>query len=587
VAHPLALRIRALYATLRVPESVRALAGRLRALAPRVGGWLLREARPEPTPLDRPAAAAWALPVLVALVGFWGTAVSTSNARVGALWTVEPYAMATYEQMVYNIAHFGRFVQTIHSGYDDDWSWSGHRSLVLLLTALPYRLFDSPYGLATIQIGYVALGVLPAALLGRRAYGGEAGLAIGGLLYLASPAVMALALQDYQDLVAALPALVGAAACFSARHPGWAVLGAVLGVAPREETVAVTVALAALVLPPGGWRRWAANVGAAGLVAAVTTGVSVLYERAHTLPAHMRPHDMPMVNARQEAVDALLSGTLPGLDCSPFYLLALAPLALLGLLAPVYELLGLAFLLLHLTVEPDNGVDRDWFGHAHHMAPAVAFLVLARLQGTARLLRWLAGARPAEGGATTRWRRVRVALVAAVALLGAGHAARAWLDWAQEFRLVRAWLPTMPERFHPAWHLAAALPADAVPAVALDASLTVSARGRSYTYAESVADKARRLGLGVATHLIAPSGDTVVREWAEKMPGFEVIEEREGWILARWDPDSVDPTRPAPDRDAFPRVRRWGAPTPQTPPPPGVPLPLMCGDISPSGPDPR
>ena len=77
-----------------------------------------------------------ALLVVAFGVRFWGTAVSTAWARLAALQTVEPYAWAVHEQLMYNFAHEGAFFQTIHKGYDDAWTWSGHRAITLPLTAL-------------------------------------------------------------------------------------------------------------------------------------------------------------------------------------------------------------------------------------------------------------------------------------------------------------------------------------------------------------------------------------------------------------------------------------------------------------------
>ena len=65
------------------------------------------------------------------LRGFYATAVSTSWARIEALQTIEPYAMAVHEQLLKNLSETGAWFQTIHRGYDDAWTWSGHRALTL------------------------------------------------------------------------------------------------------------------------------------------------------------------------------------------------------------------------------------------------------------------------------------------------------------------------------------------------------------------------------------------------------------------------------------------------------------------------
>ena len=74
------------------------------------------------------------LPLLLATLLmwlFWATAVSTTWARINAIQTVEPYAFAVHEQLMRNFDANGSFSQTIHAGYDNAWTWSGHRALTM------------------------------------------------------------------------------------------------------------------------------------------------------------------------------------------------------------------------------------------------------------------------------------------------------------------------------------------------------------------------------------------------------------------------------------------------------------------------
>ena len=105
------------------------------------------------------------------MLGWWSTAVSTSVARIAALQVVEGYAFGVYHQVVHNLAFDGQVSQTIHQGYDDSWTWSGHRAPALVLVAGLYRLTPSVHGLAQIQMVLVLLGALPAATLGHRTPG--------------------------------------------------------------------------------------------------------------------------------------------------------------------------------------------------------------------------------------------------------------------------------------------------------------------------------------------------------------------------------------------------------------------------------
>ena len=64
------------------------------------------------------------LPYLLSLILcwlFWSTAVSTSISRIASLQTIEAYAFAVHEQLMYNYSQDGAFSQTIHAGYDDKW----------------------------------------------------------------------------------------------------------------------------------------------------------------------------------------------------------------------------------------------------------------------------------------------------------------------------------------------------------------------------------------------------------------------------------------------------------------------------------
>ena len=75
----------------------------------------------------------------------WTSAVFNTWARINAIQTVEPYAFAVYEQLMRNFDATGQFSQTIHSGYDDAWTWSGHRALTLPALAKVYGLHPSAF----------------------------------------------------------------------------------------------------------------------------------------------------------------------------------------------------------------------------------------------------------------------------------------------------------------------------------------------------------------------------------------------------------------------------------------------------------
>ncbi|MFT4977427.1 MAG: hypothetical protein ACI8S6_003332, partial [Myxococcota bacterium] len=364
--------------------------------------------------------------IVVVGVWFWGTAVSTAWARLAALQTVEPYAFAVHEQLLYNFSQEGQFSQTIHKGYDDNWTWSGHRALTLPVTGWLYGLAPHPLWLAQLQIVAVMLGAIPAALLGRRAAGAGIGLAWGGLAYLMMPPTMALALQDYQDLTYALPFLIFAAWAAGSGRWWLGIIGTIVAMAPREECIPMAVAIAVIVPPWDGrrpaWRRWALNVAAAAALAVgYTLGAEALFPLSEG-------HDMPLSNA--------LGGVLSGgpvfvegwVALDSFYSLLWYPLGALALLAPELALPAAALIAMHMTVPYGHGVDRSWGGHCHHMAPAAAFLFSAVAVGGGRLMR-AAGRLPLSKPA----RSVLIFVVTAGLL---GWCGRHWQGWAADYHLV-------------------------------------------------------------------------------------------------------------------------------------------------------
>ena len=513
---------------------------------------------------------------------WWCTASSTSIALISSLFTVEPYAFAVHEQLIANFHETGRFFQTVHKGYDDAWTWSGHRALTLPLAGLLYGLSPSPFGLARLLVAATLLGVVPAALLGRRAAGSDFGAAAGALAYLGAPPVMAMALQGYQDLAFAVPALVFAWWAMGSRWWLVAMVGVVVAMAPREECVPMAVGIAGLALPwapgpPGRpwwrrlrWVRWLGNiVGAAALA-----GAYVSWAQA-THPISGGGHDMPLENALRSILSGDRAVFLDGWPWRwSFYGLLAVPLGGLLLLGGEALLPAVALVVLHMTVPVGHGVDRSWSGHAHHMAPAAAFAALAGTLGAGRLLRLVL---PRRGPA-----RALVGLVVVGGLLAV--CARSWGPWADEQNLVVATVPTNPTWVHPAWTLAEKIPADAVPVATKDTSLVVSRWSRSYTADGSLATKAAQQGLAAATHMIVDERQTTLLAWAKAMPGATVVARVAPFVLIGWEP-GPDPrwsemrgariTRPPPYTGSHRRRQDI----------PGVPP--HAGGQSPTGPVPR
>ena len=522
-------------------------------------------------PIDR-AKAVWrelliGLFCAVLVFGFWGTAVSTSWARIAAMETIEPYGFAVHEQLMFNFSQAGDFFQTVHLGYDDTWTWSGHRALTLPINGFFYGLSPSPLWLSKIQIFWVLSGVIPAAWLGKRHLKSVWGVALGATCYLLCPATIALSLQDYQDLVLATPCLMWTLCAMQAKSWRWVLLGAVVGCLPREECVPLVLA-AALVSYPGNKRTWFRNIG-------IAAGVGIVYTLVLTLlfPLSESQHDMPLVNAFRQVFQWPPQLFLDGWPyLGEFYSLLWAPIGLVALLAPELLLPGVALVFLHMTIPWGHGVDRSWGGHIHHMGPALPFFITAAIVGSSRLLIRLQQFK--------RLPRQSTAILCAAALVFTLN----WsLNWAQYYRLRLGFGATPPTYTHPVWGLVQDnLSPDDIPIISSRLALAVSSRERSYTFDESLLEKAAIQGLGAGTHLIADQRNTPLVQWAMKMTGATEVASAGPYVLIQWADGALDSNIPRTPPQALQDAAPWpgmpqnrgqiaGVPPRKAPPPPPGP----------------
>jgi hypothetical protein len=472
--------------------------------------------------------------LLMAAMLWWGTASSTSDARLAALQPVESAALAVHEQLIYNFANRGEFRQTIHRGYRDSWVWSGHRAPTLALVAWPYNLNPSAFWLCSLQILATLLGVVPAALIGRRHLKSSWGLGIGGLIYLSYPPVMALALQDYQDLVFALPCLTFALWAMGSRSVLVVALGAIVGLLPREETVALTVAAVLIVVPWRAtkpyihWRRYARNVVVVTVIAGAygwwsTTSITVI--------------GGTNVNPLAEVVDGLIANRgrqWPGLKSATpgFYELMFSPAAHPAILAPLHSLVGAGLLAIHAQIPSWQGVDRSWGEHVHHLAPAAVFLVVGTIVGAGRALRLIR---------RIPWVGSGMVVVAVVGV--ASWTVHFDRIWAAHYNLIVSWTTQEPAWTHPLWGLAALLPRDAVPAGPVVGAIVLSNRAKSFTYDGSLGSRRPQDGLAGCTHLLVDERHEVVLARGMDMPGAEVLGTDWPYRLIVWRPGALDPGR--------------------------------------------
>ncbi len=501
------------------------------------------------------------------MLGWWSTAVSTSVARIAALQVVEGYAFGVYHQVVHNLAFDGQVSQTIHQGYDDSWTWSGHRAPALVLVAGLYRLSPTVHGLAQIQLLIVLLGALPAAALGQRMARHPFGGLVGGGLYLLSPPVIALALQDYQDLVLAVPCTVFAVWAFHAR-PAWlAPLGAAVALLPREETVPVVVAVAVLTWPartvrgegPLRWRRWLWNVLCTGVVVAAYLGWV-----ESTFPTDETRYRTPLVSV----LENLGRTGFIHLDGFPFwgrfYVWMVLPLGVLACLAPNLLLPALGLVVFHMAMPNGHAIDRSWSGHCHHLAPAVGLLVAAAVEGSGRLLALLQRI-PRPG--------LRAGATAVVAAVVVGFAGQRFADLAAHQNLRLSLVPTSPAWVHPAWGLVAQVPPAEPLVVPRDLAILASDRKGSFSYDGSLDSKARETGLAAVSWGLIDSRQAEGRivAWVKAMPGATRVDEAGPFQLWHWPDATEDPTWKAIRDQPLRKEQGWIGSHPRREDIPGVP----------------
>lgn len=435
----------------------------------------------------------WLIPLVAAWVWFC-TVANRSAQLVLSLDNIENYALAVFCQLFWMWSNLGEWAQTIHFGYVDSWMWSGHRVGWLPVVGWLYGLNPDPVWLTRVQIAVVSLGALPAWGMGRdeihKRWGGPVGLT----LYLGFPPLAAIALQDYQDLVLAIPFILGTVwQCRRGSPLGFAAFA--LGAAMCREELVPMIVLIGLTFP-GSWRQrvpWVIK----GAIVAFLYGTLIWW-----LGRDFTGYDNPMMS---HSGDMVLSWppvwTRELADFENFYSAFLKPVQFLSLLSPLTLLPGLGALFFHLTAPAHGGVDTAWGGHIHHMAPVVGFVVAGSIEGAGRMCRW-----------TGSWGRIRTGalwlgglgiLVSTVAL------ARPWMVF---LGLNPALTLEMPTQIAEEWALIDQIPADASVATDSHMSLIIANRAEAFTYDESLADKRPGEGLRALDFIIVRKGD---RSWTE------------------------------------------------------------------------
>jgi uncharacterized membrane protein len=457
-------------------------------------------------------ATVWLIPAVAAWMWFC-TVANRSAEQVMSLDNVEGYALAVFTQLFWIWNEHGEWAQTIHYGYVDSWMWSGHRVGWLPMVGWMFGMNPDPVWLCRIQIGAVALGAFPAFGLGRLLVGGIWGGLAGLVLYLGFPPLSAIALQDYQDLVLAIPFLLLTIYLARLRMPIPFAVAALCACMVREEVIPMVVLVGLGV--PGSWRQRLAWVSRAGVVA-VVYGAIIWW-----LGRDFSGYDNPMLSHTGDMLvrwPPVFSRSMD--DLQNFYLNFLKPVQFLALLSPLTVLPAAGALFFHLTAPTHGGVDVTWGGHIHHMAPVVAFVVAASIDGLGRLVRF-----------SGRLGRLRTPIL----ILGAGAGLWATITlaspWMRFLHLSPAVTLTTPGEAAPEWALIDKLPKDARVATDTRMSLVIARRRYAYTYDESLPEKRPNEGLDAVDYILVRKRD---RDWValiEQAPGAIPVDTTKDYTL--------------------------------------------------------
>jgi len=460
----------------------------------------------------------WLIPVVAAW--FWFCALSVrSQAQVEGLENVENYALAVFSQLFHNWSEQTTWAQTIHFGYVDSWMWSGHRVGLLPIVGWLYGLDPVPEWLCRMQVFAVALGAIPAYGLGRIVIGRVWGGITGMVLYLGYPPLVAITLQDYQDLVIGIPLLMLAVWQSRRKSSIGFLITALLAVMAREELIPMVVLIGLAV--PGSFRQRLAWAGRGAIVA---VGYSIVL---WILGQNFSGYDNPMMSHTGDLFiqwPPQFSRTAE--QFRNFYLPFLQPLHFLALLNPLALLPGLGGLFFHLTAPEHGGVDAQWRGHIHHMGPVALFIIVATIDGVGAIVR-----------ASVRAGRWRARLLIVAALTGLAITVALARPWMSFLRISPQLWPTSEEVVRAAeWDLASQIPPDAVVATDTWASLTIVNRRFAYTYDESLRDKLPGAGLEALDWIMVRRTDIGWLRAAQRAPDAEIVDESPDYVLIRLSP---------------------------------------------------
>lgn len=309
------------------------------------------------------------------------------------------FALARHQRLnssAYDLAIKG---QVIWNTYRGDWFASSmevdhylgdHVQLIFLLLAPFYALWQDVGVLLVVQAALLALGAIPVYRIAARWLAGQPLALLFAAVYLLFPLIGFVNRFDFHPVVFTIPFFLAAYDLLETDHPWWATLFILLILSLREETGLTVFAFGFYAAVFMGRRRLGAAWATAGLIWSLTAvfviiptfrgGASDTVGRygwlGDSLPAMV-----------QTAV------TRPGLILNhllqPFRLATLVklllPLGFLALLAPAPLLVTLPALAYNLLSETPSQSSI----YFQYLAPAVAFIFIAAIQGAARVQRRL------------------------------------------------------------------------------------------------------------------------------------------------------------------------------------------------------
>jgi len=442
--------------------------------------------------------------------------------RLLRLTCQDPANFDTFFQVAWNFQDSGAFRQTVHAGYADSWVWGGHLSLTFPLASLLLGLHPTPGFLQGMQLAAVSSAVVAGCLLGRAEARHPAGGALGVLAVVGSPALLVVALADYQDLALCIPAVLWATV-FVRR--GWllpSLLACAAMAACREECALLVPLVAAAV--PGPWRRrlrWA-------LFGALAAGAVLGLEVVLSLGVEHYPNPLAVVGpgAFQSLAGRLQLRGWMDQNLRTWSLL-LEPLGLLVLLSPPHLVGLLGVLSVHAG---DFFHANDWYSPlVHHFAPAVAMATTGAVIAGAGLLRWLL-ARGRWGRALT-WGALAALLAGSAWRVGGWHVFRG-VDW-QAPLTGRPSASIVP---HPAWALAPDIPVEAAVVARTRLMMAVAARPWAYDFEDSLGEKTGGLGLACVHYALVAEDDGPFQRAVRDVPGSRVLRSVDGLQLVGLQP---------------------------------------------------